>query len=78
MYTRKPHPRHADYGYDIVEFDTRVHHELMISKDMSEDDLVRSIAEYLKAYEEVYPLTMLETFKAWIENKVKMIRGEAV
>jgi len=50
----------------------------MVSKDMSESDLVRSIAEYLKAYEEVYPLTMLETFKAWIEDKVKMIRGEIV
>ena len=72
MYTRKPHPRHSDYGYDIVVFDTRVHHELMVSRDTSEGDLVRSIAEYLRAYEEVYPLTRLGEFWAWIESRVKM------
>jgi len=78
MYQRKPHPRHSDYGYDVVEFDTRTHHELMISRDTSEDDLVRSIVEYLRDYEEAYPKTRLEEFKTWIESRVKMVRGEAV
>ena len=71
MYVRKAHPKLSEYGYDVVEFDTGVHHELMVKNDVVEDEVVELIDEYLKTYEEVYPKTKSKKFSDWLEDKVK-------
>jgi len=62
-YVRKPHPTLIDY--DVVTLDTKVHHELLVRKDVSEDDLIQLIVDYLLQYEGVYPDT--EDINAWLE-----------
>ena len=71
MYVRKAHPKLFEYGYDVVEFDTEVHHELMIKKDVGEDEVVELISDYLGEYERTYPKTKSERFSSWLEDKVK-------
>lgn len=67
-YVRKPHPALADY--DVVTLDTKVHHELMVRKDVSEEDLIQLIVDYLLSYENVYPDT--EDINVWI-NLIKKL-----
>jgi hypothetical protein len=61
-YVRKPHPSLIDY--DVVTLDTKVHHELLVRKDVSEDDLIQLIVDYLLQYENVYRDT--EDVNVWI------------
>lgn len=61
-YVRKPHPTLIDY--DVVMLDTKVHHELLVRKDVSEDDLIQLIVDYILNYENVYPDT--EDVNVWI------------
>jgi len=75
MYSRRPHPTLAEYDYDVVELNTKVRHELMISRDVKEEELIEVIAEHLKTYEEVYPKTRSEEFWAWIKEKRRDRRG---
>jgi hypothetical protein len=44
--------------------DTKVHHELLVRKDVSEDDLIQLIVDYILNYENVYPDT--EDVNVWI------------
>jgi len=69
MYSRRPHPQLSEYGYDIIEFNTKVRHELMISKDASEDELVELIINHLEEYEKTYPETKLREIWSWIEER---------
>ena len=55
VYSRKPHPELVDY--DVVTLDTKVHHELIVVKSASDDDVVQVVVDYLLQYEEVYPET---------------------
>jgi hypothetical protein len=63
VYARRPHPTLADY--DVVTLDTRVHHELLVRRDVGEDDLVQLLVDYLLQYEGVYPDT--EDVGVWLE-----------
>jgi hypothetical protein len=65
-YSRKPHP--TLYDYDVVTLDTKVHHELLIRKDTSEEELIQLIVDYLLQYENVYQDT--EDVNVWI-NLIK-------
>jgi len=67
-YARSPHPSLPDY--DVVTLDTKVHHELMVRKDVFEEDLIQLIVDYLLQYEGVYPDT--EDIKVWI-NLIKQL-----
>lgn len=68
-YVRKPHPSLADY--DVVTLlDTKVHHELLIRKDVGEEDLIQLIVDYLLSYGNVYPDT--EDINVWI-NLIKQL-----
>lgn len=60
-FVRKPHPALIDY--DVVTLDTKVHHEFMVRKGASDDDVVQMVVDYLLQYESVYPDT--EDVKAW-------------
>ena len=73
-YVRKPHQTLVDY--DVVTLDTKVHHELLIRKDVSEDDLIQLIVDYLLNYEGVYPDT--ENVNVWISliKKLPSSTGE--
>jgi hypothetical protein len=73
-YVRKPHPTLIDY--DVVTLDTKVHHELLIRKDVSEDDLIQLIVDYILNYENVYPDT--EDINVWISliKKLPSSTGE--
>ena len=73
MHTRKPHPSLTDY--DVIIFYTKVRHELLVSKGMSDDEVVKLIAEYLKQYEEVFPETRDES--VWVELTSRL-EGEEV
>jgi len=61
-YVRNPHSVLIDY--DVVTLDTKVHHELLIRRDVSEDDLIQLIVDYLLQYENVYPDT--EDVNTWL------------
>jgi hypothetical protein len=65
-YVRNPHPTLTDYN--VVTLDTKVHHELLVRKDVSEDDLIQLIVDYLVNYEGIYPNT--EDVNVWI-NLIK-------
>jgi len=67
-YARSPHPSLPDY--DVVTLDTKVRHELMVRKDVFEEDLIQLIVDYLLQYEGVYPDT--EDIKVWI-NLIKQL-----
>jgi len=69
MYSRKPHPNL--YVYDIVELDTKVHHEILVPRTLTDEEVVRVIADYLKQYEEIYPETRDEEVWMWISSIVK-------
>ena len=75
MYSRRPHPQLSEYGYDVVEFNTKVRHELMVSKDVGEDELVELIAEHLGEYERAYPHAKSEEFWEWLEGVRGRRRG---
>jgi len=62
VYSRKPHPELVDY--DVITLDTKVHHELMVVKGASDDDIVQVVVDYLLQYEGVYPET--EDTSVWI------------
>jgi hypothetical protein len=64
------------YDYDVVTLDTKVHHELLVGRDVSEDDLIQLIVGYLVNYEAVYPDT--EDVNAWLEliKKLPSSTGE--
>jgi hypothetical protein len=72
-YVRKPHPSLTDY--DVVTLDTKVHHELLIRKDVGEDDLIQLIVDYLLQYENVYPDT--GDVNVWI-NLIKKLPSSTV
>ena len=72
-FIRKPHPNSADH--EIIEFNTKVHHQLCIPKGLSDKEIVEEIIKYLKGhdidlpdggkehikgYEDYYPETKLE------------------
>jgi len=70
MYRRKPHPRLSEHGYDVVELDTGVHHELMVPSDTPEPELLKLIARYVRGYERAYPHTRSEEFRRWLEGRL--------
>jgi hypothetical protein len=54
VFKRRPHPNSADH--EVVEWDTRVHHQLCIPKGLSNAEVVKEIVKYLKGYDvEVEP-----------------------
>lgn len=61
-FVRRPHP--VLYDYDVVTLDTKVHHEFMVGKGASDDDIVHVVVDYLLQYESVYPDT--EDVRVWI------------
>jgi hypothetical protein len=67
-YVRRPHPTLPDY--DVVTFETKVRHELLVRRDVSEDDLVQLIVGYLLQYESTYPDT--EDVNMWISLLKKL------
>jgi len=73
VFSRKPHPSLTDY--DVIIFYTKVRHELLVSKGMSDDEVVKLIADYLKQYEETYPETRSPEF--WLELTSRL-EGEEV
>jgi hypothetical protein len=48
-FRRRPHPDSPDH--EVVEFDTKVHHQLCVSKGMSDADVLKEIIRYLKSYD---------------------------
>jgi hypothetical protein len=72
VFSRKLHPSLVDY--DVIIFYTKVRHELLVSKGMSDKDILQLIAEYLKQYEEVFPNTKDE--KVWAE--LSRLKGDEV
>jgi len=72
-FKRRPHPDSADH--EVVEWDTRVHHQLCVPKGLDEAEIHREIARYLrgydietpegkihiKGYEDIYPKTKVES-----------------
>ena len=73
-YVRNPHPVLIDY--DVVTLDTKAHHELLIRKDVSEDDLIQLIVDYLLQYENVYPDT--EDVNTWLGLIKKLPTAEHI
>jgi hypothetical protein len=83
---RRPHPNSADH--EVVEWDTKVHHQLCVQKGLSGADVMKEIVKYLKGYdvelpdgtkervkgyEDIYP----ETIDPAIDEVVRKLR-EAV
>jgi hypothetical protein len=52
-FSRRPHPHSADH--DVVEWNTKVHHQLCITKDIERDDIMKEILKYLRGYDEETP-----------------------
>jgi ornithine carbamoyltransferase len=48
-YRIKPHPNSDEY--DVLVFDTKVHHEMAIPKGLKENEIQQKIKEYLKGYD---------------------------
>ena len=71
MYARRPHPR--SQGYDVVEFETKVRHEIMIRKDLELKDVMKIVALYVRLYERAYPETAVETFTSWLNSMIKKL-----
>jgi hypothetical protein len=74
VYSRGPHPSLPDY--DVVTLDTRVHHELMVGRDVGEDDLIQLLVDYLLSYESAYPETEDPNIWAGLISKLPSSTGE--
>ncbi|MEM2447924.1 MAG: hypothetical protein QXT14_03100 [Candidatus Bathyarchaeia archaeon] len=46
---RKPHPNSSEH--EVVVFETKVRHELSIKKGLSDAEVLKEIAKYLKGYD---------------------------
>lgn len=71
-FTRKPHPNSTEH--EVVAFETKVKHELCVSKGLSDREVIMEIVKYLrgydvdapegkvhvKGYEDNYPETRME------------------
>jgi len=53
LFKRKPHPNSADH--EVIEFDTKVHHQLCVPKGLSVAEVVEEIVKYLKGYDVTLP-----------------------
>lgn len=47
-FERRPHPNSADH--EVVAFRTRVYHELCVPRGLSDEDVLKEIAKYLRGY----------------------------
>jgi hypothetical protein len=74
VYSRRPHPVLPDY--DVVTFDTRVHHELMVGRGVSDDDLIQLVVDYILQYESAYPETEDPSVWAGLVSKLPSSTGE--
>jgi len=52
---RRPHPSALDH--DLVELRSKVRHEFMVSKDVSDEEVLQFVVGHLLEYEAVYPET---------------------
>jgi hypothetical protein len=52
-FRRRPHPNSADH--EVVEFETRVKHQLCVPKGLSDADVMKEIVKYLKGYDVELP-----------------------
>jgi len=73
MYIRTSHPNL--HNYDVVVLDTKVHHELLVSKELSDDDIIQLVIDYLLTYESTYPNT--ESHDVWVEL-ISKLPGEVI
>jgi hypothetical protein len=48
-FSRKPHPASADH--EVVEWDTKVHHQLCVPRGVGGADVVKEIVKYLRGYD---------------------------
>jgi len=48
-FSRKPHPNSADH--EVIEWDTKVHHQLCVPRRLSDVDVLKEIIRYLKGYD---------------------------
>jgi len=60
-------------NYDVVEFETKVRHEIMIRKDLELKDVMKIVALYVRLYERAYPETAVETFTSWLNSMIKKL-----
>jgi hypothetical protein len=82
-FRRKPHPNSPDH--EVIEWDTKVHHQLCVPKGLSDADVMKEIVKYLKGYdviredgtrehiegyEDIYP----ETIEPKVDEIVRKIR----
>jgi hypothetical protein len=52
-FRRREHPNSPDH--EVVEFETKVKHQLCVPKGLRDDDVMKEIVKYLKGYDVELP-----------------------